>query len=143
MLSLINGKYVVIDDTDSNPSMYTDLPFVKEERISQISSRRDQLIQLGFKSNGVKYGFNATDQQNMLETLTLLNTKLLLGTPNPTVFYKPYGVGTMKEYTSQEFLDVVNAAEAHKTSIWNTYNKLLLEVDKATTIEEVEKVVWA
>lgn len=142
MLILKNGEYVVDDELIlRNPNI--DINSVKEEKFLMITQKRDELIQFGFESNGVKYGFNATDQQNMLETLTLLNTKLLLGTPNPTVFYKPYGVGTMKEYTAQEFLDVVNAAESHKTSIWNTYNKLLLEVDKATTIEEVEKVVWA
>lgn len=143
MLVLENGKYIVRDDESFNQYMHIDLSFVREERISQISSKRDELIQAGFELDGVKYGFNKTDQQNMLETLTLLNTKLLLGTTNPTVYYKPYGIGTMKEYTAKEFLDVVNAAESHKTSIWNTYNKLLLEVDKATTIEEVEKVVWA
>ena len=121
MLVLENGKYVVKNGNELPEVPVVDINMAKQHKLQYASERRDSLIEEGFMLNSDKYGFNKTDQQNMLETLTLLNTKLLSGIANPTVYYKPYGVGIMREYSLSEFMDVVMAAERHKTSIWNKY----------------------
>lgn len=142
MLALQNGKYVIVNNNEFNISSPIDLDTYKLEKINNISEKRDIMIENGFVLDGVKYGFNKTDQQNMLETLTLLNTKLLSGATNPTVYYKPYGVGVMKEYTANEFMAVVNAAEKHKTAIWSKFNLLVISIDDAKTVEELDNIVW-
>lgn len=143
MLILENGKYIVQDEDDLSIFHNIDINAIKQEKLLYISDTRDSLIEDGFTINNTKYGFNKTDQQNMLETLTLLNTKLLSGVSNPTVYYKPYGIGVMREYSLNEFMEVVMAAEQHKTTIWNKYNSLVLSIDNAKTVEELNEIAWS
>lgn len=140
MLALKNGEYIIVKNDDLDISDYIDLDLYKIEKLNDISEKRDFLIEDGFTLNDVKYGFNKVDQQNMIETLTLLNTKLLSGDTNPEIYYKPYGVGLMKKYAVNEFMEVVGAAAEHKTSIWNKYNSLVIAISEAKSIEEIDEI---
>lgn len=118
------------------------LTFVKTAKLNELNKARDAALADGFFVDKVKYGFNKTDQQNMLETLTLLLTKLMQGQENAIVYYKPYGAGTMTEYSKEKFMKVVSKAEQHKLTIWSKYNTLVSQVESSSTIQEVADIKW-
>ena len=49
---------------------------------------------------------------------------------------------TGKEFTYAQLLDVLDARALRKENLFNTYGIFLMQLEKATTVEEIEKIIW-
>ena len=49
---------------------------------------------------------------------------------------------TVKEFTYAQLLDVLDARALRKENLFNTYGIFLMQLEKSTTVEEIEKIIW-
>lgn len=121
---------------------------LKEYVAMNLAEARDQALATGFVVNGTEYGFNSTDQTNMAETLNIFNAKILQAMQkdepieNIKLPYKAKSIGEMTLRTFDEFMEIVDAATAHKVSIWEKYTQKMIELQNAISEKEVLAVKW-
>jgi len=115
---------------------------IKEEKLQEITLTREQKMSYGFIYKDELYGFSKTDEENLSQTNLMLLNMLASGVEDPQILYKPKEVVSMRLYNKEDIFGVVQAAAEHKTNIWVRFNQLCIELDGATTIEEVKKIAW-
>jgi hypothetical protein len=121
------------------------LDIVKDARIHLLKYECSSAIYNGFVSSvtngsGVAYefGFNEHDQQNFDQQYLLIVSGDNAGA---TINWKTKNLGVV-ELTEDDFKQIVQDAKAHKLAQQTKYWDLEAQVLSATTIEEVEAVVW-
>lgn len=112
---------------------------VKDQKIGRLKRDCKNTILSSFVSQttGHEYDFELKDQINFN-----MEYCLLLKNPNiPYIAWATNDAGTVT-HTKEEFLGVCRDAEFHKRGNIGKYWTLKDQVETATTIEEVEAVVW-
>ena len=115
---------------------------LKMVKLQELTATKDAKIEEGFYYNDELYGFNSIDEQNMTQTNIVLLNMITAGVENPWVPYKPKEVVAMRMYSKEEFFGLVEAATAHKTNIWTEYNAKYLQLNEATTEDEINAITW-
>lgn len=114
-----------------------DLEAEKQKKINQLKEVCNRAIFEGFTStNGYTYGFNELDQANFTQ-----QSVLILNGSTGSIKWKTKDAGVV-EHTVAGFQAVINDAAAHKLAQQEKYWALETQVLSATTLEEIEAVVW-
>lgn len=109
----------------------------KGDKLLSIKEACTNSIFNGFiASNGNEYGFNELDQANFTQ-----QTILILSGDTRPIRWKTRNNGVV-EHTVGEFQAVINDAAAHKLAQQEKYWALETQILSATTVEEIEAVVW-
>lgn len=144
-------------DAFSNPQYYTVqsgklvqktsyadqlLADTKAAKIAELDQMCNQTILSGFTSLALgqeyHYPFDEEAQRNLTGALTLLNADPTL----TTVEFKVLDIGKFVDHTRDQFLQVCKDAFAFKSSMIKKYHDLKDQVNAATTVDEVNAIVW-
>jgi hypothetical protein len=114
----------------------------KAAKIAELNQMCNQTILAGFTSSALgqeyHYPFDGEAQANLTGALALLNADPTL----TTVEFKVLETGKLVDHTRDQFLQVCKDAFAFKNSMIKKYHDLKDQVEAATTIEEVNAIVW-
>jgi hypothetical protein len=114
---------------------------VKQQKIKELDTARDTAIQEGFTSSvtgqELVFGYTEKDQLNILKQTNIL-------TLNPSIDTIMWNTkdGQIVTLTRQQFIDMLNDIQNHENTIWTKYRELATQVEAATTVEEINSIVW-
>lgn len=134
--SLISRLHTPSEKFEIYNTPYADLETLRTLRLLKLKEECTQAIYDGFESQGHTFGFNEHDQSNFTQQLLLI----ALGDTSP-IQWKTQDAG-VQEFTTGEFQQIVDDAKAHKIAQQTKYWTLENELEAATTIEEVNSIVW-
>ncbi len=136
-VSIVNGELVI-----NTPPQPTDAELLAQAQQAQkviLQQERDQAIYAGFTSSvtGHQYGYAPDDQVNLLkQTVRLMNDSSIT-----SVVWNTLDAGLVT-HTSEEFLSLQQDAQQHEMSLYEKYWTKEAQIDKCTTVEEVQSIVW-
>jgi hypothetical protein len=114
------------------------LTYLKRVKKEDINARCQQTILGGFTaSNGHSYAFDFKDQDNFTQQMLFL-------VHDPTITEIPWNTNEgVVVHTRDEFLQVCQDANAHKTGNFKKYWTLLAQLESATTEDEINAIGWS
>lgn len=152
------GDYIFIDlevrNIDNTNSINNEEERIQEElntikilKKQELSDSCNNEIMAGFistiKFNEPKlYEMQLENQLNMMGRMNDLVLNEKMGLPAPiTIQYYPKGE-SCSDYTITEFMQLCKEATNFKIERINKYKALSQQIDAATTIEEVNSIIW-
>ena len=112
-----------------------------DRKIAELKAACTNAIYEGFTSvaTGFNFGFNQHDQENFTQQMLLIVASN--GNYTDQIRWKTKE-GTVEPLTVSKFISLTNEAAVHKTTQQDKYWVLEQQVLKATTVEEIEAVIW-
>lgn len=147
--SWLKEKERIEEEKKLSEEEYNSLESVKKRKIEQIDQETSNKILAGFDYNidGMAYHFSydSFDQQNFVDTVSMCQLSLLDTSGVPaTVTWNSYladGTLVQHQFDAKTFTDLyVNGAMKHKATQMDLGGQRKLAVEKAQTVEEVEKI---
>ena len=126
-----NGKVMERSDDEINSDAFLDI--IRQKK-SELSAECEKTIIAGVDVGDAHYSLTIEDQANILALTPLAQA-------GNSVFYHQDGE-MCREYSSDEFLAVVNAATVFKTLQTTYCNLLMRQVETMTNAEEVRAVKY-
>lgn len=111
---------------------------------AELSAACTAAVYAGFESTAVKgksFGFNEHDQANFTQMLVLI-----IAAGGPSAYTQPIEwktkQGTVETLTTTQFVQLISEAEAHKKAQQRKFWTLEVQMNAATTVEEIQAVTW-
>lgn len=140
------GKITLSDYIEITGDIWEDVPLeiTKQNKLKEIWDACNKAILAGFYSSvsgtEMLYGFDEQDQANFTQQLLMLSIDNTID----TIYWKTKGEdGVVLPYTREQFMQLCNEAQQHKTSKIQKHWELKKKILNATTREEVEAIKWA
>ena len=136
IISLVDFDFVLDDNGNISDVIETSEPIDKviSQKKAELSAECEKAIVAGVDIGDADYSLTIEDQANILALTPLAQA-------GNSVFYHQDGE-MCREYTSDEFLAVVNAATVFKTLQTTYCNLLMRQVEAMTDAEEVRAVKY-
>jgi hypothetical protein len=123
---------------DGNQLKTAWIDYLKQSKKQELSIACQNEILKGFTSaNGHSYQFDFKDQDNLTQQMLFL-------VQDPTIeeiSWKTLNEGVVV-HTREEFLQVCKDADIHKRSNFGKYWSLEVQLNSATTEEEIVRIIW-
>lgn len=135
----LNCKFAVLED-DEPVDAETLLAYQKKMKIEELNEACKNEILAGFYCTATDhyYGFDEYDQMNFIQQ----HVHFVCNPDEESVNWKTEDAGIIN-HTRDDFLEVCDAALAHKCGNIAQYWALKTKVEAASSCEEVEAIQWA
>lgn len=141
------GKITLSDYIEITGDIWEDVPIeiAKKSKIQELYSKLFQAINTQFISptTGHTYGYSESDQQNIMKQINALNMEKeiygIIQTQEIPWFTLDAG---WVNHTVADFYNVLKDAAIHEDTQWSIFKQKSIEVQNATTVEEVEAIKW-
>jgi hypothetical protein len=130
------SKHIVTVKPDNSPT----LDDVKKSKIAKITLACSDQINSQFNSSASGsahiYGYNKDDQQNFIKQAMLFQINPSI----PSIYWS--SKDGLVQLTKEQFFGLMMDAATHENSVWAKYFPLKAQIDSATTIEQLEVILW-
>lgn len=116
------------------------LEFVKSEKYRELTDACNKSILAGFKTtDGLFYQFEEKDQANFTQQTILL---IMDSNISKVIWESGKNDGKFKEYSKEEFMNIVAQAQKHKSDNISKLAVLRAKLGTTKTVEEIKCISW-